>query len=149
MAKVTVRRTKDWSYRFVPVKIAINNQVAGSLKAGGTVDFELEDGEYDIQAFFWRTGSNSLSFEARHGGYFLFEIGSDVNMLKNILAIIKHPAILISLYYIDKLVNWDYFLLFGLLGYIGWELVDNFRKKARQKTHTEPDKYYIYLREIK
>ncbi|MBK7212381.1 MAG: hypothetical protein IPH88_03575 [Bacteroidales bacterium] len=149
MAKVTVRRTKDWSYRFVPIKVAFNNQVAGSLKAGESVDFELEDGEYGIQAYFWRTGSNSLNFEARHGRFFLFEIGSDVNMLRNILAIVKHPAILIALYFIDKLLTWDYFLLFGILGYIVWELVDNFRKKAERKAHTEPDKYYIYLREIK
>lgn len=148
MAKIKVDRTRQWSYFFVPISLHLDGKLLGRVRSGTTAEFEVEDGNHVLQASFLSTYSNILQFESSHGRFFHFQLGSDVNMSKNLWLIVKHPLVLVALYFLDKLINWDYFLLVALLAYIAYEIVDNKRKKREQKNKPEPDKYYIYLREI-
>jgi len=81
--------------------------------------------------------------------FIYLELGSDVNMLSNIIILIKHPAILASLYFLDKLVHRGNFLLYSFLAYISYELFLSFYRKKQRKLQPEKERYFIYLRELK
>jgi hypothetical protein len=148
MAKVKIDRTIQGSFYFVPIQVLLDGKRIGSIRSGRSFEFEVPNGVHSLQATFLMSRSNIQHFEASHGNFTHYSLGSDVNMLKNIWMIVKHPLILLSLYLIDKQIHWDYFLLFSLIAYLLYELVENKRKKRQRVDQPEPDKYYIYLREI-
>jgi hypothetical protein len=149
MAKIFIKRTKQWSFGLVPIKILLDGKEIAKIKSGGSCEFTVEEGHHLMQAVFFRTGSNVHEFNATFSSLLYFELGSDVNMLKNLILILKHPLILVSLYFLDKLINWDYFLLFSLLGYLSYELFLSAYRKKQRKLQPEKESYYIYLREVK
>ena len=149
MAKLMIKRTRHWSGRFVPYSIVINGEKRATIRAGQTQSLELEDGIYHMQVTGRFSASNIDSFEATHGRFFQYEVGSDVDMLLALRSVLLYPALLVVLYFIDRLIDWDYFLLLSLIVLIGFRLVDKFLKKKDTQSQAEQQKYYIYLRQIK
>jgi hypothetical protein len=148
MAKISIHRTRHLSGYFIPYSLYLNGKIHGSIKSGQKVDIELDDGNFSIQASSKISNSNVINIESSHGRFFQYELGSDVNMFENIVAIIKYPAILAALYFIDKLVKWDYFLLVSIIVIIIYQLVNKYLKKKVPEQQAKIEKYYIYLREI-
>ncbi|MBK7173609.1 MAG: hypothetical protein IPH84_10345 [Bacteroidales bacterium] len=149
MAKISIQRTRHLSGYFIPYSLYLNGRNYGLIKSGSRMDFELEDGNYSLQASSKFSNSNVVNLECSHGKFFHLELGSDVDMLENIVSIVKYPALLVALYFIDKLVNWNYFLLVSIILLIIYHLVDKYLKKQKPEQEAKNEKYYIYLREIK
>ena len=149
MTKLRIKRTRQWSGLFVSYDLLVNGISRFTIASGQQIELELEDGIYSLQVAGKISFSNFETFEASHGRFFHYEVGTDVDMFQTFISMGKYPVILLALYFIDRLINWDYFLLSAIMLLIVYRLVDKFFKNKQPQPQAEQEKYYIYLRQIK
>lgn len=145
---VIISRTSQISNKFVPIQIYIDEVNVGSLSDGERAEFRVTPGEHVLEAKLNISVSNVLKFEAPNSRNIEFELGSNVNVMKNVLIMISHPAILISLYFLDKIIKWDYFLLFGFLAYLTFEAWVYFVQRKKNKSTPAKEIHYLYLKPV-
>jgi hypothetical protein len=145
---VIISRTSQISNKFVPIQIYIDGVNVGSLTDGERAEFRVTPGEHVLEAKLNISVSNVLKFEAPNNRNIEFELGSNVNVMKNVLIMISHPAILISLYFLDKIIKWDYFLLFGFLVYLTFEAWVYFVQRKKNKATPAKEIHYLYLKPV-
>jgi len=145
---IIVSRTTQFSNKFVPIGIYIDGEKVGSLRDGQQSEFRLSSGEHTIQARVNISASNSISFNSDGKQVIHFVLGSNVNVIKNILIALSHPALLIALFLLDKVINWDYFLVSALSVFILYEALTYLSRRRKSKNLSESEKYYLYLRRL-
>ncbi len=145
---IIISRTSQFSNKFVPISIYVDGQHIGSLSDGERSEFRLAAGEHTMHARVTVSISNSIVFNLKDNQNINFELGSNVNVGKNMLLALSHPAILIGLYYLDKIIGWDYFLLWGVLAYLAFEAWLYISNRRKAKLVSETEKHYLYLKQL-
>lgn len=143
---ITVSRSSQFSNKFVPIGIYIDGAKVGSLRDGERSGFSIKPGEHIIQAKVNISASNIIKFQLYDNQNIGFELGSNVNVIRNILLSLSHPVLLIALLLLSKIIEWKYFLVFSLLSYIVFEAWIYITRRRKIKTISETEKYYLYLR---
>lgn len=145
---ILITRTTQFSNKFVPIQIHIDGQQSGSLVDGERSEFRIPSGEHTIQAKLNISTSNILEFTISDNQIIEFELGSTVNVVKNILIALSHPALLVVLYMLDKIIGWDYFLLTGLIAFLGFEAWMYIARRRKKTSNPEAEKHYLYLKRV-
>jgi hypothetical protein len=145
---IIISRTSQISNKFVPISVFVDNSEIGSVRDGDRSEFRIPAGEHTIQARVNISVSNKIVFDLKDGRNIEFELGSNVNVMKNVLLALSHPALLVALYLLDKVIGWDYFLLFGLLAYIAFEVWIYISRRRKAKLTPETEKHYLYLKQL-
>lgn len=143
---ITIRRKSSFSNKYANFNIYLDGNKIGTIKDGGRVEFNIEPGKHTLQTTLNISASNSIDFEIDENKFKAFETGSNVNIKKNILTALMHPAILIGIFLIDRIINYNYFIVYALIAYIGYEIYTYIERKRKNKKMLEHEKYYIYLK---
>jgi len=143
---IIISRTSQFSNKFVPIHIYIDGQKAGSLRDGERAEFRVVAGEHTLQAKVNISASNPIQFEIGDKRNIDFELGSNINVMKNVLIALSHPALLMALFFADKIIKWDYFLVFGMLAFLAFETWSYILRKRKNSITPENEKYYLYLK---
>ena len=145
---IVVSRTSQISNKFIPIQILIDGQQTGSLVDGERSEFRTPSGVHTIQAKLNISTSNTLEFTISDNQIIEFELGSTVNVLKNILIALSHPALLVVLYLLDKIIGWDYFLLTGLIAFLGFEAWMLSVRRRKTAPNQAVEKHYLYIKRV-
>lgn len=145
---IIVSRTSQLSNKFVPLSLYIDGVKVGSLSDGERSEFRIAPGLHTMQAKVNISASNEVQFEVKENKNIEFELGSNINVMKNVLLAISHPLLLFALFMLDKIIKWDFFLVFGLLTFLIYEAWLYFERRRKARVAPEIEKYYLYLTQV-
>lgn len=66
MAKIIIQRTNEYNNRWRDYQIYIDNKKVGTIKNGGSIEFEIEEGKHIIEAKIDWCGSPKITVEIKN-----------------------------------------------------------------------------------
>lgn len=145
---VIIQRKPSFSNSTAKYSVYLNGEKAATLSEGERAELNVPDGSHSLQVKLNISESNIITFETNDQQPIHFETGSNINVLKNILNSLLHPAILVSIFFLNKIIPYKYFIVYALLAYIAFEIYTYIKRKRRNKILDETEKYYLYLKLI-
>lgn len=145
---IIVSRTSQFSNKFVALDLYIDRLKVGSLSDGERCEFRADPGSHTMQARVNISVSNEVQFDVKENKNIEFELGSNINVMKNMLLALSHPFLLLALFMLDRILNWDYFLLFGLIVFLAYEAWVYYSRRHKAGAVPDTEKNYLYLRQV-
>lgn len=144
---IIIERKSSLSNKFTNYNVYLDGNKIGCLSDGETAEFNIEPGNHTLQIKMNISASNKIEFEHEANQFLYFETGSNIKVLNNILLALMHPAILIGIFLIDKIITYKYFIVYALMAYIVFEIYTYIKRKRANNVLKEEDKYYLYLKQ--
>jgi hypothetical protein len=87
MARIEIKRTKQYSDRLRLYEVELDGNIIGKLKAGEIFTYELPEGKHSLRLRIDWASSNIVNFEISADQTLYFESGSNVPMFLELIYI--------------------------------------------------------------